>query len=391
MKMKTSKFIAVLVSMIMVTALLAGCMDRNTPDGGMDAGLKVALITSASGQNDNGYNKDACDELISLAQSLGFQHRIIEPTNGVPAALEVLSDEGYNLIFSLEYDFDALIKGVGGSKPIAEQYPDITYVIFNDNPNVTETGDVLFDNVYAAMFNVNESSYLAGYLAVHMNENHEELFPEGYRMTPLDTARGIGFIGGTDSPGIRVYSYGYIAGIQDAAEEYDSEYDYYAKYDAGFVDPATGSTVAGTMFDSGANVVFADCGVVGDGITARAKEDGKLSIQTDANLDATQPGHVITSVLKITSVPVKTIVEAKVNGSLEQMDHLQNYDLSSGATGITDLSEISKHVADTELFNEIKDSVKTAADKIKSGEIKIVNAQIGEAFNPANYPRVNIK
>lgn len=42
---------------------------------------------------------------------------------GVPQALESLADDGYNLIFNLEYDFEALIQGTGGSKPIAEMYP----------------------------------------------------------------------------------------------------------------------------------------------------------------------------------------------------------------------------------------------------------------------------
>lgn len=353
--------------------------------------LKVGFVCSASGANDNGYNKAAVDMLKKLGTELGFEYNVVEPTNGVPQALETLAEDGYNLIFSLEYDFDALIKGVGGADPIAAQYPDTWFVIFNDNPNVDDKGEVLFDNVIAAMFNVNEASYLAGYLAVQMNENQKELFPEGYKLTPTEQGRGIGFIGGTDSPGIRVYSYGYMMGINAAAEEYDVDYDYYAKYDAGFVDPALGSTTAGTMFSDGANIVFADCGVVGDGITARAKEDGKLSVQTDANLDAQQPGHVITSVLKTTSVPVEDITRAMVDGSIEKMDKLQNYDTASGATGITDLTEIGKHVADQKVWEEIKAKVEAATEKIKSGEIKVVNAQIGEEFDPATTPRVKTK
>lgn len=353
--------------------------------------LKVGFVCSASGANDNGYNKAGVDMLESLAKELGFEFNVVEPTNGVPQALETLAEDGYNLIFSLEYDFDALIKGVGGAEPIAAQYPDTRFVIFNDNPNVDDQGKPLYKNVIAAMFNVNEASYLAGYLAVQMNEHQKELFPEGYKLTPTENGRGIGFIGGTDSPGIRVYSYGYMMGINAAAEEYGVEYDYYAKYDAGFVDPALGSTTAGTMFADGANVVFADCGVVGDGITAKAKEEGKLSVQTDANLDAQQPGHVITSVLKITSVPVEDIVRATVDGSVSGMDNLQNYDIASGATGITDLSEIGKHVADQKVWEEITAKINTATEKIKSGEIKIVNAQIGEEFDPASTPRVHTK
>ena len=137
---------------------------------------------------------------------------------------------GYNLIFSLEYDFDALVKGVGGAEPIAAQYPDTTFVVFNDNPNVDENGETLHDNVISVLFDVHEASYLAGYLSVQVNENMAELFDDSYGLTPLDQARGIGFIGGTNSNGILVYSYGFIEGINAAAEEYDATYNYYAKY-----------------------------------------------------------------------------------------------------------------------------------------------------------------
>ncbi len=357
-------------------------------EGGASSDLRIGFITSASGANDNGYNKAAVDKLAELSAEFGFEHNVVEPANGVAQALETMAADGYDLIFSLEYDFDALIKGVGGADPIAAQYPDTKFVIFNDNPNVDENGEVLFDNVIAAMFNVNEASYLAGYLAVHMNENQDVLFGDGYNLTPLDESRGIGFIGGTDSPGIRVYSYGYMMGINAAAEEYDVDYNYYAKYDAGFVDPAVGNTSAGTMYADGANVVFADAGVVGDGITARAKEEGKLSVQTDANLDAQQPGFVITSVLKTTSVPVDLITRALIDGTYDDLDNLQNYDLASGATGITDLSEISKVIQDETVWAEIVEKVDAAAEGIKDGSIDVVNAQIGEEFDPASTPRV---
>ena len=92
-------------------------------------------------------------------------------------------------------------------------------------------------------------------------------------------ARAIGFIGGTNSNGITVFSYGFIQGINYVAQQLGVKYDYYAKYDAGFSDPATGSTVAGTYYDNGANVVFGCAGNVGDGITSKAKEVGKLAIR----------------------------------------------------------------------------------------------------------------
>ena len=391
MKTTWKKASALAVSLLMTMALFAGCNDNQSNDG--DGKKKVAFVCSAAGQNDTGYNKSAVDALKKVADELGLEANIVEPTNGVPAALEEMAEQGYELIFSLEYDFDALIKGEGNAKPLAEQYPDTHFVVFNDNPNVNEDGSTKFNNVTSVLFDVHEASYLAGYLYVHLNENNEKLFTgSDYKFTSTSDKRAVGFIGGTNSNGILVYSYGFMQGINDAAKEYDNvKYDYYAKYDAGFTDTALGNTTAGTFFSNGANIVFADCGSVGDGITARAKEDGKLAIQVDANLDSQQPGYVLTSVLKITGVPVDTITRAFVDGTLDSMDRVQNYDLASGATGITDLSTISQYVADQDLWNEIVEKTKAAEEKIKNDEIDVVNAQAGETLEASAVPNVNIK
>ena len=179
-----------------------------------------------------------------------------------------------------------------------------------------------------------------------------------------------------------------MEGIEAAAAEYDVTYDFYPTFDAGFVDSAAGNTTAGNMYQSGCNVVFADCGNVGDGITERAEADGRLAIQTDADLDATHPGHIITSVLKITGSPTKSIIEARIDGSLDSMDNLLNYGLDSEATGITDLKTITEAVADKDLFAELVAKTNDKAAKIAAGEIVVTNAQNGDTFDPATCPHV---
>jgi basic membrane protein A len=388
------KFIG-MTGVLILAAALIGCSKgttetRTVTDSGAGT-LRIAVVCSAAGQNDNGYNQSAIEGARAVAAELKAECNILEPVNGVPAALELLGEEGYNLVFSLEYDFDALIKGVGGAKPIAEQYPNTWYVIFNDNPNVDTGGNPLHKNVISVLFDVHEGSFLAGYLSVLVNENAGALFGNGYNFVPPSQARAIGFIGGTQSNGITVFSYGFIEGINHAAAELGVSYDYFAKYDAGFGDPALGSNVAGSYYNNGANVVYGVAGVVGDGITAKAKEAGRLAIQVDANKDNQQPGYVLTSVMKNTNIPVSVITKALAAGSIGGMDNLQTYNLDSGATGITDLSEISKVVKDQAKWAEITGKLKNVGQDIASGKIKIVNAQIGETFNPASCPNVRIR
>lgn len=356
---------------------------------------KVAIVCDAAGKTDNGFNQQAIEAAQSICDENGWELNVIEPTNGLPAALETLGEEGYNLVFNMQYDFEALINGTGGASPLAEQYPDTTWVVFNDNPNVDKEGKLIHKNVISVLFNMNENSYLAGALAVLVNENAEKIFAGGdYKFTAPDKTRAMGFIGGTESNGITVFSYGFIQGMQHEAEKLGVKYDYYTKYDAGFTDTAAGSTTAGTYYDNGANIVFVAAGGVGTGVTSKAKEVGKLAIEVDANKDEDQPGYILTSVLKSTNVPAQALCEALGNGSIAEVERVQYYNLESGAVDLTDFATIEKSITSDEgkaNWEEAKQEIATLKKQIIDGDIKVVNAQEGETFDPATCPNVNIK
>ena len=377
--MRKLRFVSAAIAMMMAGTLV-GCGGGNESQKSGSGGknLKVAIICSAAGQNDNGYNQTAIEGAKKAEKDFGIEYKVVEPTTGVPKALESLADDGYQIIFNLEYDFEALINGTGGADAIAKMYPDTTFICMNDNPNKDSEGKQIHNNVISVLFDVHESSFVAGALTTLVNENAKELFGDTeYKFTsPENGGRSVGFIGGTNSNGITVFSYGYIEGINYEAEKFGVNYDYYSKYDAGFADSATGSTVAGTYYNQGANVVFAVAGAVGDGVASKAKEEGKL-----------------TSVMKNTDVPVYEIIKASIEGKLDSMDRVQTYSLASGATSITDLAEISKHVQDSgkEKWEEIKAEVKDVESKIADGTIKVTNAQNGEEFDQSKCPNVKIK
>lgn len=397
MKKRVVQALGCILAMTMVVGSLTACGGKSEKKAEKKAGsdVKVAIICSAAGQNDNGYNQSAVEGAKKAADEFGIEYKVVEPTTGVPQALESLADDGYNVIFNLKYDFEALIQGTGGAQPIAEMYPDTTFVCVNDNPNQDEDGNTIHDNVISVLFDVHQASFVAGALTTLVNENAETLFgTDGYNFTPADNGgRSVGFIGGTNSNGITVFSYGYIEGINYEAEKLGVNYDYYAKYDAGFADSATGSTVAGTYYNQGANIVFSVAGSVGDGVASKAKEEGKLAIQVDANKDDQQPGYVLTSVIKNTEVPVYDIVKEAVNGKIDKMDRAQTYSLASGAASITDLSEISKHIQDSgkDKWEEIKTEIKDVEDKISDGTIVVTDAQSGEEFDASKCPNVTVK
>ncbi len=386
-KLSFIRTIAVTVTAIMlVSVLLTGCAGKTN-------NLGVALITSAAGANDKGYNESAIKGLEKAKQELGINYKVVESTD-IPGSLTQLAEAGYKVIFSLEYNFDALIKGVGGNKSIAQQYPDTTFVVFNDNPNVNTDGSVINNNVVSVLFDVHEASFMAGALSALVNENAAALFSASdYNFTAGDAGRKIGFLGGTKSNGITVFSYGYAEGINYIAEKMNVKYTYYSDYNAGFSDSAAGSTKANTYYQDGANIVNAVAGAVGDGVDSKAKEVKKLSIEVDANKDSNQPGYILTSVLKNTEVPVYEIVKHYKNNTLNEVNgKALSYNLASGATGITDLSVIgSKITADGKAkWDEIKGELDTIAKKIASGEIKVTNAQAGETFDKTKLKNLSM-
>ncbi|MFX3617420.1 MAG: BMP family protein [Sporolactobacillus sp.] len=393
------KLLSALLSVVMLVFLfsLAGCGSQTAAGGKSKAkDLKIGIITSDAGRNDNGYNASAIKGAIKASKKLGVQYKIVDYTNGGTAkSLTALAQNGYNLIFTLEYDFNALIKGVGNNPPIAKQFPHTTFVVFNDNPNVNSHGKTLYKNVISVMFNVHQASFLAGAASVLVNENAKTLLGKDYKLTPTSQERAVGFIGGTNSNGITVFSDGYVEGVNYVAHQLGVHYNYFTNFNAGFTDPALGSSLSGSYFNKGANVVFASAGVVGDGVTAKAKQAGKLAIQVDANKDSQQPGHVLTSTLKNTQVPVYKLTDALVHGSLKKMNRVQNYSLASGATGITDMSTLHAHIAKTakaqKKWKDVQSELTAIKKKINNGQIKITNAQIGEKFHSSSLKNVTFK
>lgn len=391
-KIRSSKKLVSVLSMLMVAILmLSSCSGGSSGSAGKDMG--IALITSAAGPNDNGYNASAIKGLEKVKADLGIEYKVVESTD-IPGSLAELAKAGYKLIFSLEYNFDALINGVGGGKSIAEQYPDTTFVVFNDNPNVNADGTAKHKNVISVLFDVHEASYLAGALSVLVNENHEVLFDSAnYSFTKGDEGRKIGFFGGTKSNGITVFGYGFAEGMNYEASKLGVSYTYLSDYNVGFSDSAAGATKANTYYSEGANVIFSVAGAVGDGVTSKAKEVKKLAIEVDANKDNSQPGYVLTSVLKNTEVPVYSISEHYKKNTMDEVKgKVISYDLASKATGITDLSVIEGKVqaSGKAKWDEIKAEIQDISSKIASGSIKVTNAQAGETFDKTSLSNVKM-
>ena len=168
-------------------------------------------------------------------------------------------------------------------------------------------------------------------------------------------------------------------------------YDLYETYSAGFASSQENYNTIDSYYDNGVNVLFTAAGGVNVNMQNAAADNGRLGIEVDANKDAQAAGHILTSVLKITSVPVEDLVGEMMDGELEGGREVF-YDLDSGATGITDMSVIEDSIADTEAaqdaWSDIRSTLDTIRADIADGTIDVVDAQKGEDLDYSTLPNL---
>ena len=66
--------------------VVTGC-SKKADSASVSKGLRIGIVCSAAGQNDNGYNQSAVSGLKEVAAEIGAEYKVVEPQNGVPAAI----------------------------------------------------------------------------------------------------------------------------------------------------------------------------------------------------------------------------------------------------------------------------------------------------------------
>lgn len=378
------KLFGLLIAIVMVVALV-GCRENTSKK------LKVGLIGSAAGLNDKGYNQFAVDGLKKAEKEFDITTKTVDITSGVDInkTLDQFGQQKYDLVFLLEYNFDGLITSYNNGKPIAEKYPNTQFVIFNAFANTNEQGNKIHSNVTEVLFGVNESSYLAGMLAVLAYENRD-IFIDNTYLFPDN--RALAFVGGTNSEGITVFSYGFYQGANAAAHEAGVTYDIYETYEAGFGASTEMAQKIKGYYDNGVSTVYGAAGGVASNIRTEAETAKRFMVDVDANQDELKPGYVLTSVLKKTDAAVYELIKELKNKTFEG-GKVRNYNLANSGTDITDLSTISRFIKEekTAKWNEIKRKIRDAKTAIINGTIDVIDAQNHEVLDKTTLTNLNFR
>ena len=84
---------------------------------------------------------------------------------------------------------------------------------------------------------------------------------------------------------------------------------------AAWNDPTRGGELAKSMYDNGADIVYAAAGGTGLGVLQAAKDNNKLAIGVDSNQNHLQPGSVLTSMLKRVDVAAYEVFKSAQEGA----------------------------------------------------------------------------
>lgn len=180
-----------------------------------------------------------------------------------------------DVVFIISYGFEDLLK------QYADMYPDKIFVnidtVVKNNQNTITSVDFIEE----------EGAFMAGVTAAIVTN---DLSLEGVNKEKI-----IGSVGGDKDPVIDAFIFGYKQG----AEYIDEEIEVKNIYAGTWTDPVKGKQAANQLYSQGADIIFQIASLTGNGVLEAAAENNKYAIGVDSNQNAMEPGHVVTSDLKM--------------------------------------------------------------------------------------------
>lgn len=287
-------------------------------EGSDETALKIAIVSSPSGVDDGSFNEDNYNGILTFIESHPSctVTPVQETTGDVAAAVQAVADivADYDVIVCCGFQF-------AGISTIAEENPDVKFVLVDSFPSDAEGNEVSVDNIYAMCFAEQESGFFAGMAAA------------------LETTTGkVAVVNGIAYPSNVNYQYGFECGVKYVNETEGTsvelvELPSYAgtdvtganvggNYVGSFADEATGKVIGNALIAEGADIIFVAAGASGNGVLTAVKEaDGIKFIGCDvdqyddgANGDS---NVIITSALKVMHLNVERALNAVVDGSFK--------------------------------------------------------------------------
>ena len=268
---------------LLCTILLAGIVLWSASQA---MAYKPAVVFDMGGKFDKSFNEGIWNGLEKFRKETGIKYREFEVQQEAQREqfLRKLAKRGSDPIIAVGFGQAAALSKV------AKEFPNTRFSII----------DMVVDlpNVQSIIFKEHEGSFLVGVLAALKSKTGK-----------------VGFVGGMDIPLIHKFACGYVQGVKYINSNTTVFQKMTGTTPAAWSDPARGAQLAKTMFDSGADIVYAAAGSTGLGVLQAAADNKKLSIGVDSNQNYIQPGSVLTSMLKRVDVAAYEVFKTGHDGS----------------------------------------------------------------------------
>ena len=366
------RMINLMLVFTLTASLLGGCGSApkeskepaadNTAVEESGEGLKIAICSSPSGVDDGSFNENNYDGILAFIEDNpeATVTPVKEETGDVAAALQAVADivADYDVIVCCGFQF----AGIGS---LAEENPDVDFILVDTYPTDAEGNEAEYDNIYAMTFKEQEAGFCAGMAAA------------------LETKTGkVAVVNGIAYPSNVNYQWGFESGVNYAnkycgAKAEIVEIASYAgtdvtgknvggNYVGSFGDEATGKIVGEALIAEGVDVIFAAAGGSGNGVLTAVKEATDvyyIGCDVDQFDDGAKGSSnvVLTSALKIMDKNVEKQLGLIKDGSFKGENALLGAD--------TDSTGYVKAEGRQQLSEDTIKTIDEAFAKVKSGEI----------------------
>lgn len=282
------------------------------------AGLKIAIVSSPSGVDDGSFNQDNYNGILSFIENHpeSTVTPVQEPTGDVAAAVQAVADivADYDVIVCCGFQF-------AGITSIAQENPDVKFVLVDTFPSDADGNEAEVDNIYAMQFAEQESGFFAGMAAALETKSNKVSVVNGIAYPSNVNYQygfecGVKYINETEGKSVEVVELPSYAGTDVTGANVGGNYV------GSFADEATGKVVGNALIAEGVDIIFVAAGASGNGVLTAVKEaDGVYFIGCDVDQydDGTNgdANVVLTSAVKVMHLNVERALEAVTDGSFK--------------------------------------------------------------------------
>lgn len=364
--MKIQKF--ALAAMALCAFVFVSCSKKEgSKSSSSESAVKIAMVTDSGDITDQSFNQTTYTASKEYAELNGLEFNYYKPagdsTADRVASINAAVQDGYNVLVLPGYLFaEAIVE-------TAEMNSDITFVgldigEFDLMSAAKAKGNADWKvpaNVFCAVYKEEIPGFMAGYAAVKEGFTH------------------LGFLGGMAVPAVIRYGFGYVQGINAAAEELGIadkvtvEYVYGGQF---YGDQQIKAFMDGWYKNRGVEVVFACGGGIWTSAADAAKDAGGKVIGVDTDQSALinkyADGMCVTSAMKGLGATVKAVLKAVQEGNWDEYSgKIESLGLVS-ATDI-DANYVQLPTETWTMKNFSADDYKKLVADIFNGNVKISN------------------